>query len=78
MQWPHTPYPPGYEPPELGFILLACILTLCFVGIVLYLVFTGRIKIEVKRDQNASPEDLNPGEPQRKVSLKKYESDETS
>jgi len=77
MQWPEPPYPPGYQP-GIGFFLLTGLLTLCFVGIVLYLVLTGRIKIEAKRDQNASPEGLNPREPQKKVSLKKYECDEAS
>jgi hypothetical protein len=61
MRWPELPYPPGYEPPGLGFILLACILTLCFVGIALYLVFTGRMKIEVEKEPKFSSSELKSG-----------------
>jgi hypothetical protein len=78
MQWPYMPYPPGYEPPGLGFVLLGCILTLCFVGITLYLVFTGRIKIEVEKEPKFLSRGLESGGAAEEGESKKNESDETS
>jgi len=61
MQCPEPPYPPGYQLPGIGFFLLIGVLTLCFVGIVLYLVFTGRIQVEAEKYPHSSLEAIESG-----------------
>jgi hypothetical protein len=38
MPWAAPPYPPGFQPPGIGYLLLIGGITLCFIGIVLYAV----------------------------------------
>lgn len=37
MHWPVPPYPPGFESPGIGFILLIGGIVFCLLGIVIYL-----------------------------------------
>jgi hypothetical protein len=58
MQWPEPPYPPAFQPPGTVFLIAFGLLALCYVEIILYLVFTGRSQVEAERDPNSSPEEL--------------------
>jgi hypothetical protein len=35
MHWPEPPYPPGFQPPGIGFFLLIGGVVFCFLGIVI-------------------------------------------
>jgi hypothetical protein len=37
MNWPELPYPPGVQPPGIGFILSIGGIIFCYLGIVIYL-----------------------------------------
>ena len=37
MPWPDPPYPPGFQPPGIGFILLMGGIVFCFIVLSLYL-----------------------------------------
>ncbi len=37
MHWPELPYPPGVQPPGIGFILLIGGVVFCLLGIAIYL-----------------------------------------
>ena len=37
MDWPEPPYPPGIQPPGVGFIFLVGGIVFCLLGITIYL-----------------------------------------
>lgn len=37
MSWPDPPYPPGFQPPGIGFILLMGGIVFCFIVLFIYL-----------------------------------------
>ena len=58
MPWPEPPYPPGFQPPGIGYFLLVGAITLCFIGLVLYLALTAPAAIQTA-DEAGSPKDEN-------------------
>ena len=56
MPWPKPPYPPGFQPPGIGYFLLVGGITLCFIGLVLYLALTAPAAIRTA-DEAGSPKD---------------------
>jgi len=37
MDWPEPPYPPGIQPPGIGFIFLVGGVVFCILGVAIYL-----------------------------------------
>jgi hypothetical protein len=56
MHWPYPPlYPPGYEPPGIGFFAAMFAVVLVFVVVLIVLSASGRLPEESEEKSDALP-----------------------